>query len=168
VAGDVEVASGATLLISASNQVANTSAVTLSGGTIVRGSGVSETFGDLTLTSASTLDYGSGAAGTLQFGGFAPSDTTVLTLDSFLQGNRLRFSVDLSSFIDAEFLGTSFSNDYFTINGMTEGFTSSWNGSTFTITSVPEPSTYVAAAGLLALMLWPARRRLVGLISRKA
>jgi hypothetical protein len=37
---------------------------------------------------------------------------------------------------------------------------SSWNGSTFTIAAIPEPSTYVAAIGLLALMLWPLRRRL--------
>jgi hypothetical protein len=36
---------------------------------------------------------------------------------------------------------------------------SSWNGSTFTITAVPEPSTYLAAFGLLALMLWPLRRK---------
>jgi hypothetical protein len=39
---------------------------------------------------------------------------------------------------------------------------SSWNGSTFTITAIPEPSTYVAARSLLALMLWPLRRRLCG------
>ena len=32
---------------------------------------------------------------------------------------------------------------------------------TFTITAIPEPSTYLAAAGLLALFLWPARRRLI-------
>jgi len=40
----------------------------------------------------------------------------------------------------------------------------SWNEvtSTFTITAIPEPSTYVAAIGLLALMLWPLRRRLRG------
>jgi len=31
-----------------------------------------------------------------------------------------------------------------------------------TITAIPEPSTYVAALGLLALMLWPLRRRLRG------
>ena len=30
-----------------------------------------------------------------------------------------------------------------------------------TITAIPEPSTYVAAIGLLALMLWPSRRRLI-------
>ncbi len=36
---------------------------------------------------------------------------------------------------------------------------------TFTITAIPEPSTYVAAIGLLALMLWPLRRRLRGTAS---
>ena len=38
---------------------------------------------------------------------------------------------------------------------------SSWNPttSTFTITAIPEPSTYLAALGLLALMLWPLRRK---------
>ena len=37
--------------------------------------------------------------------------------------------------------------------------------STFTITAIPEPSTYVAAIALLALMLWPLRRRLRGKVS---
>jgi hypothetical protein len=41
---------------------------------------------------------------------------------------------------------------------------SSWNGIN-TITAIPEPSTYVAAIALLALMLWPLRRRLCGKVS---
>jgi hypothetical protein len=32
-------------------------------------------------------------------------------------------------------------------------------GSSFTITAIPEPSTILAALGLIGLMLWPARRR---------
>jgi hypothetical protein len=37
--------------------------------------------------------------------------------------------------------------------------------STSTITAIPEPSTYVGAIGLLALMLWSLRRRLRGKVS---
>jgi hypothetical protein len=42
-------------------------------------------------------------------------------------------------------------------------FTSSWDqgSSTFTITAIPEPSTYVAAAGLLGLLILSARKRAV-------
>jgi fibronectin-binding autotransporter adhesin len=64
----VSVSSGATLLISQSNQVNNNATVTLSGGTITRGSGVSEVFGTLNLTQSSFLDFGSGATGTITFG----------------------------------------------------------------------------------------------------
>ncbi len=40
-----------------------------------------------------------------------------------------------------------------------------WNASAPAITAVPEPSTYLAATGLVALMLWPLRRRLRGNVS---
>jgi hypothetical protein len=41
------------------------------------------------------------------------------------------------------------------------GFTTGTEDGYFTITAIPEPSTYAAAVGLLALFLWPARRRLL-------
>jgi autotransporter-associated beta strand protein len=157
IAGNVTVNSGATLLLSSSDNVANTSAVTLSGGTISRGNGVSETFGALTLGGAGgTLDFGAGAVGSLNFGSYTPS--ALLTVGSFLQGNVLTFSSDLSALIPS-LQGGGFSSSLFSFDN---GFVSSWDSgsSTFTITAIPEPSTYLAAVGLLSLMLWPSRKRL--------
>jgi autotransporter-associated beta strand protein len=144
----IGVTNGATLLVSQSHQVNNSAAVTLSGGTITRGSGVSEVLGNLNLTQASFLDFGNGASGNLTFGTYAPS--ALLTINNFLPGNTLVFGSDLRSSIN--------STNLFQFSG---GFTSAWNdgASTFTITAIPEPSTYLAALGLLALTLWPLRLR---------
>jgi autotransporter-associated beta strand protein len=171
----VAVGSAATLLISQSDQVNNSATVTLSGGTIQRASGVSEKFGALDITADSTLDYVGGTAGTLEFGVYEGAGTPshVLTINNFGLGNVLKFGSDLTGFIPIGFTqGSTFSNSYFTINGMSSdpiygGFTAAFSSGTFTITSVPEPSTYVAAVGLLGLMLWPARRRLLALAVRK-
>jgi fibronectin-binding autotransporter adhesin len=144
----VSVSSGATLLVSQSNQVNNNATVTLSGGTITRGSGVTEVFGSLNLTQSSFLDFGTGTAGALTFGTYTPS--VLLTINNFGLGNTLVFGSDLTSTINNSSFFT------FTNGGIAS---SSWNGSTFTITAIPETSTYVAALALLALMLWPLRHR---------
>jgi fibronectin-binding autotransporter adhesin len=140
----------AMLLISQSNQISDTATVTLSGGTIQRGSGVSEVFGNLDVSSASFLNFGTGDVGTLSFGTYTPS--ALLTVQNFFEGNVLTFGSNLSDSINNT---NSFQFD--------NAFTSSWNegASTFTITAIPEPSTYLAAAGLLAVLLWPSRRRLL-------
>ncbi len=119
--------------------------------TITRGSGVSEVFGNLNLTQASFLNFGTGAAGNLTFGTYAPS--ALLTINNFAPGNALVFGSDLRSTIN--------NSSFFTFTNGGIG-SSLWNEgtSTFTITAIPEPSTYLAALGLLALMLWPLRRRL--------
>ncbi len=144
---------GATLLISQSNQVYDAATVSLSGGTIQRGSGVSEVFGALTVSGPSALDFGSGTAGNLTFGTYTPS--SLLTVDDFFGGNTLVFGSDLSSFLpEGTYNTTSFANSYFAINSISGGFTASRNGSTFTITAIPEPSSYLAAAGLLAVLIW--------------
>jgi hypothetical protein len=144
------VGSGATLLIGESNQVNDGAFVTLSGGTIQRATGVSEVFGALEVTGTSFLDFGTGSTGTMSFGAYAPS--ALLTVNNFLPGNVLTFGSNLTDDIGDTGL--------FSFSG---GFTSSWSSSTstFTITAIPEPSTVIAALGLLALMAWPSRRRLM-------
>jgi len=151
VSGDVAVQTGATLLISANNQVADTSAVTLSGGTIKLDGGTTETFGNLTVSTASVLDFNNGTGFNLSFGTYSP--TALLTINNFIGFSTLTFGSDLTSTINDPGL-FAFST----------GFSSAiWDSgtSTFTITAIPEPSTYAAAAGLLGLMLWPARRRIL-------
>ena len=142
----------ATLLISQSSQVSDSAAVTLSGGTITRGSGVSEVFGNLNVTGASYLDFGSGTAGNLAFGTYTAS--ALLTVNNFLPGNKLQFA----SGFDSSLLptGGNLSNGNFSFSN---GFTTGTEGGYFTITAIPEPSTYVAAAGLLMLFLCGSRAR---------
>jgi autotransporter-associated beta strand protein len=139
------VSSGGILLISQSNQVNDTAAVTLSGGTIQRGSGVSETFGALSLTTGSFLDFGTGAVGNLIFGAYTPS--SLLTVQNFAEGNTLTFGNSISSFLPT---GGSLTNSYFSFNNAF-----SYNDTTFTITAIPEPSTMVVAGSLMSLLLWP-------------
>jgi hypothetical protein len=103
------------------------------------------------VTGCGTLDFGAtfGNASSMSFGTYTPS--ALLTINNFDHGSTLTFGSDLTSTIN--------NSSFFTFNngGIAS---SSWNGTTFTITAIPEPSTYLAAAGLLALMLWPSRRRL--------
>lgn len=142
------VSSGASLLLSQNDQVNNGASVTLSGGTITRAGGVGEVFGDLNLTTGSFIDYGTGAVGTLAFGGYTPS--SLLTIQNFGEGNVLSFTSDLRGSINN---GSLFSFD--------NSFTSNWDSGsgTFTVTAIPEPSAWTALAGLLAFLLWSACRR---------
>lgn len=148
-ASGITVATGAVLLVSQSGQASDSAAVTLSGGTIVRGSGVTEVFGDLSLSTGSFLDFGTGSTGTLGFGAYTPS--SLLTVNNFALGNTLTFGSDLTGTIN----GALFSFD--------NAFVSSWDSgtSTFTITAIPEPATYVAAGGLVLLLLSGGARRLL-------
>jgi autotransporter-associated beta strand protein len=151
ISGDVTVNTGGRLLISASNQVLDSSDITLSGGTIQRGAGVSEVFGDINITTASTLDFGSGATGTFQFQAYANAGSSIVTLANFNAGNKLQF------------LGSSFNaGNLAQLNFGSFDYTTGTDGSYFTITAIPEPSTVAAALGLTALLGWPVIRRRFG------
>jgi autotransporter-associated beta strand protein len=155
----ISVAENAVLLISQSNQINNSATVSLSGGTITRGSGVSEVFGSLNITGSGILDFGTGAVGNLAFGTYQDNQQTesaLLTLNNFMPGNSFTFSNALfagdGSNIGSYFsFGTGYVNSSIIVNG----------GNSFTITAIPEPSTYAAAIALLGLMLWPSRKRIV-------
>ncbi|MEY3481930.1 MAG: hypothetical protein RIQ71_2705 [Verrucomicrobiota bacterium] len=146
-ATQIAISGGARLLLSHSQQVNDAASVTLSGGTIIRATGVSEIFGNLNLTQASFLDFGTGAPGALEFGSYTPG--ALLTVNNFFTGNVLSFKSDLSSTIG--------NNNLFKFDG---AFASVWNAGagTFTITAIPEPAAFAASAGLFCLLLWPSRR----------
>jgi hypothetical protein len=143
------------LLISQNLQVNNSAAaVSLSGGTIRTASGVSEVFGNLSITGSGFLDFGTTSyanANTISFGTYNYTPSALLTINNFNFGSTMTFGSNLNS---ADLATFSFTN-----GGIAS---SSWDGTTFTITAIPEPSTYLAALGLLALMLWPLRHRLRG------
>jgi autotransporter-associated beta strand protein len=153
-ASTISVATSATLLISKSDQVNDSAAVTLSGGTIQRASGVSEVFGNLNITAASFLNFGSGTTGNLQFQSYTNTGSALVTVQSFFQGNSLQFAS--ATFNVGNLAQFSFDN----------GYTTSIQGDYFTITAIPEPSTCLAAAGLFALLLWPMRRALFASANR--
>jgi autotransporter-associated beta strand protein len=156
IAGNITLSNSATLLLSSSGNVADTSAVTLSGGTIMRGGNVNEIFGSLSVTVASFLDYGAdNTAGTLTFDG-TYTGSALLTVQNFLPGNKLQFASGFNTALLPS--GGQLSNANFAFSN---GFTTGTEGDFFTITAIPEPSTYLAAAGLLGLMLWPSRKRII-------
>lgn len=154
-AASVSVATNATLLISQSGQVNDTATASLSGGTIRTAGGVTEAFGNLNVSTASFLDFGATSYATkssMSFGNYTPS--ALLTLQNFDYGSTLIFKSNLSSAITNSSL-------FAFQNGGIGSY--SWNAGTgtFTITAIPEPSTYFAATGLIGLILWPSRKRII-------
>jgi hypothetical protein len=141
--------SGGTFLLGASNQVNDSAAIALAGGTLAKGD-FSE--GSVTLTGIdSHLDFGIGNVGTLSFASFDPAGSTLLidnwtgtteTVGTDL-ADRLIFRADQSANLSLfSFTGYADGARQFDLgNGYYEVIP----------TAVPEPSTYAAAA--LALLV---------------
>jgi MYXO-CTERM domain-containing protein len=70
-------------------------------------------------------------------------------VQNFLPGNKLQFGNTISS--------TDLNNT--SLFQFSNGFTTGTESGFFTITAIPEPSTYLAALGLLGLCLLPLVRR---------
>jgi autotransporter-associated beta strand protein len=162
---DLTVNSGGTLLLGASDQINNTAAVTLAGGTLSKGNsneGLANApgMGALTLTaSGSTLNFGSGTVGVLTFASFTPGSFT-LTIDNWTgaaatQGgattDRLIFNSDQSANL----------NSFFFTGYAPGAMEFSLPGGYYEVVPavVPEPSTWIGAALTFALLGFNALRR---------
>ncbi|MEO7934195.1 MAG: autotransporter-associated beta strand repeat-containing protein [Chthoniobacterales bacterium] len=169
---------GGTIAISGASPVLEGTAISKSGVTTTNSAYATASatsvagFGALTLTSNSTLDFGSSTIGTMVFTNFIdPSNafklniigytntTTNGTTISGVDGtdDRLVFNSDMSSFIAA---------GDFTFNGSAVGVSQIALDSGFyevTMTAVPEPATWAGGILLLAATVWTQRRPIRGL-----
>lgn len=140
-----------TLLLGASNRIADASNLILAGGTFATG-GFSETLGALTLNGNATIDFGSGASA-LVFGDSSAAAWTgsvSLSLVNFTEGvDSIRFGTTAFGLTETQ-LGQ------IRINGLAatigaDGFLS--------VSAIPEPSAFAAFAGAAGLFAAGLRRR---------
>lgn len=172
VGSPITVNTGGTLLLSGTGRhIGNAVGVTLNGGTFNTG-GLSEpnaaagtgNVGALTLTSTSTIDFGSGNLSVLEFGGVATHTAgTILQIINWDgvpviggSGDRLLFAgTGLTDFVP------KFTQGEVSFNG-SFGYTIDQFSGFYEVTSltpVPEPSTWAAATLALAAIAWTQRKR---------
>lgn len=163
----IQVDSGATLKLAASNQIGNTTGLILNGGTLLVGaSTLSDSLGTLTLSASSTIDFGAYGASGLRQITFANSSaitwTGTLTITNW-QGVALTSS-DFTEIV----FGTGGLTS--TQLGQIRFANQDINGGTLIsggeLVPVPEPRVYAAAVALLGVVGWRERKRLLGLLSR--
>ncbi len=144
--------SAGTLSLGATNSLADTSNVILSGGTLATNS-FADTVGTLSLLGNATIDFTSG--GSFAFANSAAATWTggmTLSLTSgFVSGSSLRFGLDATGLTGTQLGQISAAGfDSFSLNS---------SGFLVGAATIPEPSTYAALAGLGALGLAVLRRR---------
>lgn len=164
---------GGTLELGASNIIANTTDIQLSGGTLSTG-GFAETVNNLTLSENSTIDLVNSTNG-ITFAGISTWDSSkTLTIDNWngsvddtdmTDNNYIRFSADPTAMLNATALNNilfaGFTGDTSILdNSGVDGYYYLY------VTSmpvpIPEPGTYAAALSLLLMAGLRERRRLAG------
>lgn len=151
--GNVIITTGGSLLVSSSNAVNTSAGVTMDGGTLKMGisaAGGNQTFGALTMSSNSTLDFADASGNTVWFSSFVGSYAAnkILTISNWdLDTDHLYFTdsqvSNLSSF---KF-------------GLLDATQREITPTQFEIIAVPEPGTVVAGLLLLGGLIFFERRR---------
>jgi len=166
----IQVDSGATLQLAASDQIGNTTGLILNGGTFLVGTataGFSETLGTLTLTANSTIDLGAWSTGVRQLT-FADSSaiawTGTLTITNW-QGVAFQSS-DVAEvlFGVGGLTSTQLGQVYWANQGINGG---ALLGSG-ELVPIPEPRVYAAVVCLLFAIGWRERKRVLRLFQRSA
>jgi autotransporter-associated beta strand protein len=162
-----------TLLLGAANQIGDSTAITLSGGTL-NTAGYADATGKLTVSANSTiqgLNSTSGSAFTfsdIDLGNYSTASGSTLTLlptsGTYSQGTVIQLSsVAASSW--SGYSATSLNNfsskiSFSDANLMAQiNFGGGTSGTTLTVAAIPEPRVYAAAAGLVLLIGWAEFKR---------
>ena len=164
---NVTVSSGGTLLLSGTNnsKINNSASVTLAGGTLSLGgsSSLSETVGALTLSSSSTIDFGTLAGGnTLSFANSSGASWTgTLKVYNWTQGTDHLFFGSTDSGLTSTQLGDIL---FYSDNGTTLlGGGGKFGLGTGEVRPTPEPSALLVGVGLCMMVCyregWFRRRR---------
>ena len=151
---------GGTLLLGANDQINDIATLTLAGGTFAKGnfsegSASSAGVGALSLTSGSTIDFGSGSVGVLTFASFSPGAFN-LTIDNWTGAPGIEGTGSTDRLIFASDQSANLGNFVFTGYGSGAREIDLGNGYFEVVAAVPEPSTFLA----LGLILLPLARHL--------
>ena len=164
----IQVNSGGTLVLGASNQIGDGVGLVLNGGTFLVGAAnVTEDLGTLTLTADSTIDFGNfGATGLRQ-----------LTFDNSA-GISWTGTLTITNWQGVANTSSEFTDIFFGVGGLSTAqqaqirFANQGNVAgtllgTGELVPVPEPKIYVAALALLGVVGWRERRRIASIIGLK-
>ena len=163
----IQVDTGATLQLAASNQIGNTTGLILNGGTFRTGTssaGYSDTLGTLTLSASSTIDLGSWTTGlrTLTFAdSSAISWTGTLTITNWQGVANQSSDVAQILFGTGGLTSAQLGQIVFANQGITGGELIGGGGE---LVPIPEPRVYAAAVALLAAVGWRERKRVRALL----